>query len=147
MLFLAALYESFLDAFLILPSALSGVLGGLIGMYMINASLNNLTFAALISLLALIGKYGIFIISFSNDALAKENTTIQQAALQGSLNRLRPIVITTLAMILGFVCVLFNGGEDALARYQFGVTMISGFILGTLITLFITPIFYISFKR
>lgn len=166
LLFLAAMYESFLDAFLILPSALSGVLGGIIGMYFIGASINNLTYAALISLLALVGKYGIFIVSFSNDALEEatllkdlekgasskdfnleDYELLKKAAVDGAEKRLRAIFITTVAMILGFIFVLFSEGEDALARYQFAITMISGFILGPLFTIFITPIIYISFKQ
>lgn len=150
-LIMAAQFESFIDPLMIMlsvPLALSG--GVLILLFVSNASLNIFTYIALITLIGLITKHGILIIDFANKILAKKKLTrsnIVSSVKEASILRLRPILMTTAAMILGALPLALSTGSGYEIRSPIGWVIISGMTIGTLFTIFLIPCMYIIIKQ
>jgi multidrug efflux pump len=144
-LFLAAVYENFIDPFIILPTILTALLGGCVGLLAYGGFLTRTIVLAAFLLMGLILKHGILLVSVSNDYL-RAGSTIKSAALQGAHARFRPILITTIAMTLGMIMLLFDNGTQAIMRQQLAIFVISGLTLGTFLTMFIIPCVYVVVK-
>jgi multidrug efflux pump len=143
-LVLAALFESFLDPIIILLSVPMAIAGALIfiNIGVGGASINIYTKVGLVTLMGLISKHGILIVQFANELQAagsKKRDAIETAA--GI--RLRPILMTTAAMVLGVIPLITASGAGAVSRYNMGLVIATGLAIGTLFTLFVVPAAYL----
>jgi multidrug efflux pump len=140
---LAALFESFRDPVIILVSVPMSIAGALIfvSVGIGGASLNIYTEVGLVTLMGLISKHGILIVQFAND-LQAEGRSKREAIEQAAAIRLRPILMTTAAMVLGVVPLITAAGAGAVSRFQMGLVIASGLSIGTLFTLFVVPAVY-----
>jgi multidrug efflux pump len=137
-LVLAAQFESFRDPLIILltvPLSITGALGAL---YFAGASLNVYSQIGLVTLVGLITKHGILIVEFSNQ-LQEQGKARLDAIIEATSLRLRPILMTTAAMVLGALPLALAEGAGAESRQQIGWVIVGGMTLGTLLTLFVVP--------
>lgn len=143
-LVLAALFESFRDPFTILISVPMSIFGALIFITIGigGASLNIYTEVGLVTLIGLISKHGILIVRFAND-LQAQGLPKRQAIEEAAAIRLRPILMTTAAMVLGVMPLIMASGAGAAARFNLGLVIASGLSIGTLFTLFVVPSVYL----
>jgi len=141
---LAALFESFRDPLTILISVPMSICGAMIfiSLSVGGASLNIYTEVGLVTLIGLITKHGILIVQFAND-LQKEGKNKREAIEMAASIRLRPILMTTGAMALGVLPLVFATGAGAVSRYNIGLVITTGITIGTLFTLFVVPAMYI----
>jgi multidrug efflux pump len=139
--FLASQFESFRDPFIVLLVVPFSVLGSLIGLAEAGGSLNLYSGIGLITLVGLIAKQGILVTEFANQ-LRDEGRSIREAVVEASVTRLRPILMTTIAMIFGALPLIYNIGSGSNGRFQIGVVIIGGMIVGTLLSLFVVPATY-----
>ena len=142
-LVLAALFESFRDPFIILVSVPMSICGALIfiSLNVGGASLNIYTEVGLVTLVGLISKHGILIVQFAND-LQREGKSKREAVEMAASIRLRPILMTTAAMVLGVVPLVTASGAGAVGRFNMGLVIMTGLSIGTLFTLFVVPAMY-----
>jgi len=140
---LAAQYESFRDPLIILTSVPMSITGALIfiSMGLGGASINIYTKVGIVTLMGLISKHGILIVEFAN-RMQEEGMTKREAIEHATGIRLRPILMTTAAMVLGVVPLLIATGAGAASRFNMGLVIASGLTIGTLFTLFVVPAFY-----
>lgn len=140
---LAALFESFRDPVIVLVSVPMSVCGALIfiSLGIGGSSLNIYTQVGLVTLIGLISKHGILIVRFAND-LQLEGRGKREAIEQASAIRLRPILMTTAAMVLGVMPLVFASGAGASGRFNMGLVITTGIAIGTLFTLFVVPAMY-----
>ena len=145
---LAALFESFRDPLTILISVPMSICGALIfiAMGVGGASLNIYTEVGLVSLIGLISKHGILIVRFAND-LQLQGMSKRQAVEEAAAIRLRPILMTTAAMVLGVTPLILASGAGAAARFNLGIVIASGIAIGTCFTLFVVPAIYLLIAR
>jgi multidrug efflux pump len=143
---LAALFESFRDPIIILVSVPMSIAGALIfvSLGIGAASLNIYTEVGLVTLMGLISKHGILIVQFANH-LQQTGRSKREAIEQAAGIRLRPILMTTAAMVLGVVPLVTASGAGAVSRFQMGLVIASGLSIGTLFTLFVVPAVYLIF--
>ena len=143
---LSALFESFRDPVIILVSVPMSIAGALIFITLGfgGMSLNIYTEVGLVTLMGLISKHGILIVQFANH-LQQEGRSKREAIEQATGIRLRPILMTTAAMVLGVVPLITASGAGAVSRFQMGVVIASGLSIGTLFTLFVVPAVYLVF--
>lgn len=141
---LAALFESFRDPIIVLVSVPMSICGALIfiSLGVGDASLNIYTEVGLVTLIGLISKHGILIVQFAND-LQREGKAKREAIEQAAATRLRPILMTTAAMVLGVMPLVFADGAGAAGRYNMGLVITTGIAIGTLFTLFVVPVMYL----
>lgn len=140
---LAAQFESFRDPLIILISVPLSIAGALIfiSLGIGGASVNIYTQVGLVTLMGLISKHGILITEFANN-LQQEGRTKKQAIIEAATIRLRPILMTTAAMVLGVLPLVTATGAGALSRYNLGLVICSGLAIGTIFTLFVVPAVY-----
>ena len=138
---LAAQFESFRDPIVILVSVPLALLGAVMFMTMGFASLNIYTQVGLVTLLGLISKHGILIVQFANE-LQRAGHSKREAIEEASSVRLRPILMTTAAMVLGVVPLVISSGAGAAGRHDMGLVIFAGLSIGTLFTLFVVPAVY-----
>lgn len=140
-LVLAAQFESFLDPLIILLAVPFSIVGALISLRCIGGSLNIFTDIGLVTLIGLIAKHGILITQFANK-LQAEGYKMQEALIQAASIRLRPILMTTMAMIFGALPLVFASGASANSRMQIGIVIIGGLLFGTFFSLILVPVTY-----
>ena len=140
---LAALFESFRDPFIILVSVPMSIAGALIFIStgVGGATLNIYTEVGLVTLMGLISKHGILIVEFAN-TLQQQGKSKREAIELAAGIRLRPILMTTAAMVLGVAPLIFASGAGAVSRFDMGLVISSGIAIGTLFTLFVVPAVY-----
>ncbi|MGB6936846.1 MAG: efflux RND transporter permease subunit [Xanthobacteraceae bacterium] len=143
---LAALFESFRDPIIILVSVPMSIAGALIfvSLGFGGMSLNIYTEVGLVTLMGLISKHGILIVQFANH-LQQEGRLKREAIEEAAGIRLRPILMTTAAMVLGVFPLITATGAGAVSRFHMGVVIASGLSIGTLFTLFVVPAVYLVF--
>jgi multidrug efflux pump len=141
---LAALFESFRDPFIILVSVPMSICGALIfiSLGVGSASLNIYTQVGLVTLIGLISKHGILIVQFAND-LQRAGRSKREAVEMAAGIRLRPILMTTAAMVLGVLPLVLATGAGAVGRFNMGLVIMTGLSIGTLFTLFVVPAMYL----
>jgi multidrug efflux pump len=137
------LFESFRDPVIILVSVPMSIAGALIfvSLGFGGLSLNIYTEVGLVTLMGLISKHGILIVQFANH-LQAEGRSKREAVEMAAGIRLRPILMTTAAMVLGVVPLVTATGAGAVSRFQMGAVIASGLSIGTLFTLFVVPAVY-----
>lgn len=141
-LVLAAQYESFRDPLIILTCVPMSICGALIPLNLGISTINIYTQVGLITLIGLITKHGILIVDFANKLQKNSNLTKREAVEKAALTRLRPILMTTAAMIFGVLPLLFASGAGAVSRFSIGLVIASGLLIGTWFTLFVVPVMY-----
>jgi multidrug efflux pump len=146
-LVLAAQFESWRDPLIILVSVPMSIAGALIFVSLGFASINIYTQVGLITLIGLIAKNGILIVEFANQLRSREGLAIREAVEQAATVRLRPVLMTTVAMIVAMVPLLLATGPGAVSRFDIGLVIASGLGIGTLFTLFVVPAVYLKLAR
>ncbi len=140
---LAAQFESFRDPVIILVTVPMSICGALIfiSLGVGGASLNIYTEIGLVTLIGLISKHGILIVEFANN-LQRQGHSKREAIEMAAVIRLRPILMTTAAMVLGVLPLILATGAGAVSRYNLGLVIAAGLSIGTLFTLFVVPAMY-----
>jgi len=141
-LVLAAQFESFRDPLIILVTVPMSICGALIPLNLGLASINIYTQVGLITLIGLISKHGILMVDFANKLQLHEGLTPRAAIEKSAAIRLRPILMTTAAMVLGVIPLLLASGAGAVSRFGIGLVIASGMTVGTIFTLFVLPMIY-----
>lgn len=141
-LVLAAQFESFRDPLIVLISVPMSILGALIPMALGATTMNIYTQIGLVTLIGLISKHGILIVDFANRLQTESGLGLREAVEEAASVRLRPILMTTAAMVFGVIPLLLASGAGAASRFSIGLVITAGMSVGTLFTLFIVPILY-----
>ncbi len=145
-LVLAAQFESFVDPLVIMLSVPLSMIGALLALKWSGGSLNVYSQIGLITLVGLITKHGILIVEFTNQ-LRAQGLEMIDAVVKASAQRLRPILMTTGAMVLGALPLAMATGAGAESRMQIGWVIVGGMSLGTLLTIFVVPTMYTLLAR
>ena len=145
-LVLAAQFESFIDPFIIMLSVPLSMVGALLALKFTGGTLNVFSQIGLITLVGLITKHGILIVEFANQ-LQEQGVAKLAAVKQSAALRLRPILMTTGAMVLGSIPLALATGAGAESRQQIGWVIVGGMSLGTLLTIFVVPTVYTLLAR
>lgn len=147
-LIMAAQFESFIDPLIIMFSVPMSLSGALITLWITGHSLSIYSQIGLVTLIGLITKHGILIVEFAN-VIRDENPKISRinAAIRATMLRLRPILMTTGAMVLGAVPLVMASGAGAVSRSQIGWVIVGGMSIGTIFTLFVIPAVYSILAR
>jgi multidrug efflux pump len=156
-LVLAAQFESFVDPFVILVSVPLAVFGAFLCLVLLNTgaglglwnatgSWNIYTQIGVVTLIGLISKHGIMIVEFANQ-LQEQGKSKLEAVVDSATLRLRPILMTTGAMVLGAVPLALASGAGAEARHQIGWVIVGGLSIGTVFTLLVVPVVYLLLAR
>ncbi|PKH57063.1 multidrug efflux protein [Shewanella sp. Choline-02u-19] len=141
-LVLAAQFESFRDPLVVLTSVPLSIFGAMIPLYLGLDTLNIYTEVGLVTLIGLISKHGILIVEFANQLQAENGYSKREAAVKAAAVRLRPVLMTTAAMVIGVVPLLVAVGAGAESRFAIGLVITVGMSIGTLFTLFVLPTVY-----
>ncbi|NWG53760.1 MAG: efflux RND transporter permease subunit [Hydrogenophilaceae bacterium] len=140
-LVLAAQFESFVHPLVIMLTVPLALVGGLFGLFLFDQTLNIYSQIGLIILIALASKNGILIVEFANQ-MRDEGKSIREAILEASDLRLRPILMTSIATIVGAIPLIAGHGAGAESRLTIGVVIFFGLLVATMLTLFVVPVFY-----
>ncbi|AFQ43340.1 efflux RND transporter permease subunit [Desulfosporosinus meridiei] len=140
-LVMAMQFESFLDPVAIMFSLPMALIGAVLGLYVAGSELSILSLIGIILLMGLVAKNGILLIDFTKQKM-NEGFEVREALIEAGSVRLRPILMTTLAMIFGMIPVAIGSGSGAEMRAPMGHAVIGGLITSTLLTLFVVPVVY-----
>jgi HAE1 family hydrophobic/amphiphilic exporter-1/multidrug efflux pump len=141
-LVLAAQFESFRDPFTIMITVPLALAGAVLSLYLFNQTLNIFSQIGMIMLIGLVTKNGILIVEFSNKK-QEEGLTKRQAVIEAASQRLRPILMTSLATALGALPIALSLGAAATSRIPLGIVIVGGLLFSLLLTLFIVPAVYL----
>jgi multidrug efflux pump len=141
-LVLAAQFESLRDPLVIMTSVPMSICGALLPLFMGWATINIYSQVGLVTLVGLISKHGILMVEFANQAQVDEHLDKRAAIEHAARVRLRPILMTTAAMVVGLVPLIFAHGAGAASRFSIGLVIVTGMSIGTLFTLFVLPAVY-----
>ncbi len=144
---LGVLYESFIHPITILSTLPSAAVGALIALWICGQDLGVVGIIGLILLFGIVKKNAIMMIDFALDAEREQGLDPKSAIHQAALLRFRPIIMTTLAALLGAVPLMIGGGYGAELRFPLGVSIIGGLLASQLLTLFTTPVIYVTFDK
>lgn len=146
-LVLAAQYESLVDPLIILITVPLSICGALVPLALGMVTLNIYTQIGLVTLIGLISKHGILMVEFANELQTHKNLSRHDAIIEAAKIRLRPVLMTTAAMVIGLIPLLFASGAGANSRFGLGLIIVSGMLVGTLFTLFVLPTMYSFLAR
>jgi multidrug efflux pump len=146
-LVLAAQFESFRDPLVILVTVPLSICGALLPLFLGWSSMNIYTQVGLVTLIGLISKHGILIVQFANQLRKDKGLTPREAVEEAAAIRLRPVLMTTAAMVFGMVPLIVATGAGAVSRFDIGTVIATGMSIGTLFTLFVLPCVYTLLAR
>ncbi|MEO8670932.1 MAG: efflux RND transporter permease subunit [Tahibacter sp.] len=140
-LVLAAQFESFVHPFVIMLTVPLAVLGALLGLWLFGSTLNLYSQIGIIMLIGLAAKNGILIVEFANQ-LRDQGRSIDEAIRESAAVRLRPIVMTSIATVVGALPLMFSAGAGSASRQTIGTVVVFGVMLSTFLSLFVVPVIY-----
>ena len=146
-LVLGILYESFIHPITILSTLPSAGVGALLALILFKKDLDVIALIGIILLIGIVKKNAIMMIDFALEAERKEGKQPEEAIYQACLLRFRPIMMTTMAALLGAVPLAFGGGVGSELRKPLGICIIGGLLISQVLTLFTTPVIYLYFGR
>ena len=144
---LGVLYESFIHPITILSGLPSAVFGALLTLVLFHKQLDLFAFVGLIMLFGVVKKNAIMMIDFAIEAQRVEGKSPAEAIYQGCILRFRPIMMTTMAALLGTLPIALGYGEGADARQPLGLAVVGGLLVSQFLTLYITPVIYLYLER
>jgi multidrug efflux pump len=144
---LGVLYESFIHPVTILSTLPSAGIGALLALILFNTDLGLVALIGIILLIGIVKKNAIMMIDFALDAERNEGKPPREAIYQACLLRFRPIMMTTMAALLAALPLMLGTGVGAELRHPLGITMVGGLLVSQVLTLFTTPVIYLTFDR
>lgn len=144
---LGILYESFIHPLTILSTLPPAILGGLLTLYVTGKPLSLYAYLGIILLIGIVKKNGIMMVDFALDNIRTKGESAEKSIFEASLVRFRPIMMTTVAAIMGALPIALGFGAGAESRRPLGYVIIGGLLVSQLITLFLTPVIYLYLER
>lgn len=145
---LGILYENFFHPLTVMSTLPPAALGGLLTLLIFNIPFSLYAFVGMVLLLGIVMKNGIIMIDFANDLIDRDNKDLYSAITESCYKRLRPILMTTIAAMMGAVPIALGvGGLTALSRRPLGIVIVGGLIFSQVLTLYFTPVVFIEVER
>jgi multidrug efflux pump len=144
---LGVLYESYIHPITILSTLPSAGIGALLALMVVGSDLDIIAIIGIVLLIGIVKKNAIMMIDFALDAERNEGKPPREAIYQACLLRFRPILMTTMAAVLGALPLMLGTGAGSELRHPLGISIVGGLLVSQMLTLFTTPVIYLWFDR